>query len=350
MAGGACRGYGGRGGLGMVVRYGPKVVLRIGIQSLNFPTSFWSGLHLASLWHHARMQQDDEITLAITSASRSALLRAATRLLGPAEAEDAVQDAYVRALEANAQVLNAAQAWLLTVVRNLAIDRLRRRQWMAQWLAEVAQAAQEGLGNDMGMAAPSAEADASLAQQATLALYWLAVCVTPAEGAAVLLHAVFDVSHAELAQARGGTVAASRQQLRRALQRVRQVQDEASTIDGDGRPELQGAEAALLRLYLQSLQSRDPQTLWALLRQPPVSARAVLGPAKALHAAWTVPQTAPCAPSTLSGVVQAGGQLGLVLTLDGVMLCVVPLGPHAAQAHPDGDDGAYAESAAVQCA
>ena len=256
----------------------------------------------------------------------------------------------MRALEANAQVLNAAQAWLLTVVRNLAIDRLRRRQWMAQWLAEVAQAAQEGLGNDMGMAAPSAEADASLAQQATLALYWLAVCVTPAEGAAVLLHAVFDVSHAELAQARGGTVAASRQQLRRALQRVRQVQDEASTIDGDGRPELQGAEAALLRLYLQSLQSRDPQTLWALLRQPPVSARAVLGPAKALHAAWPVPQTAPCAPSTLSGVVQAGGQLGLVLTLDGVMLCVVPLGPHAAQADPDGDDGAYAESAAVQCA
>lgn len=296
------------------------------------------------------MQQDDEITLAITSASRSALLRAATRLLGPAEAEDAVQDAYVRALEANAQVLNAAQAWLLTVVRNLAIDRLRRRQWMAQWLAEVAQAAQEGLGNDMGMAAPSAEADASLAQQATLALYWLAVCVTPAEGAAVLLHAVFDVSHAELAHARGGTVAASRQQLRRALQRVRQVQDEASTIDGDGRPELQGAEAALLRLYLQSLQSRDPQTLWALLRQPSVSARAVLGPAKALHAAWTVPQTAPCAPSTLSGVVQAGGQLGLVLTLDGVMLCVVPLGPHAAQAHPDGDDGAYGESAAVQYA
>lgn len=296
------------------------------------------------------MQEEDENTQAITSVSRSTLVRAATRLLGPAEAEDAVQDAYVRALESNATTLNAAQAWLLTVVRNLAVDRLRRRQWMAQWLAEVAHAAQEGLGNDMGMAAPSAEAEAALAQQATLALYWLAVCVTPAEGAAVLLHAVFDVSHAELAQARGGTVAASRQQLRRALQRVRQVQDEASTIDGDGRPELQGAEAALLRLYLQSLQSRDPQTLWALLRHPPVSARAVLGPAKALHAAWPVPQTAPCAPSTLSGLVQAGGQLGLVLTLDGVMLCVVPLGPHAAQAHPDGDDGAYAESAAVQCA
>lgn len=289
--------------------------------------------------------QNDEHLLALVNASRSALVRAATRLLGPADAEDAVQDAYVRALEANAPALNAAQAWLLTVVRNLAIDRLRRRQWMAQWLTEVAQTAQ---GDVAGSVAASAEADAALAQQATLALRRLAVCVTPVEGAAVLLHAVFDASHAELAQATGRTEAASRQQLRRALQRLRRAEEEARR--GDGRDESKDADPAVLRLYLQSLQSRDPQTLWALLRQPPVSARAVLGPAKALHAAWPVPQTAPCAPSTLSGVVQAGGQLGLVLTLDGVMLCVVPLGPHAAQAHPDGDDGAYGESAAVQYA
>ena len=289
--------------------------------------------------------QNDEHLLALVNASRSTLLRAATRLLGPADAEDAVQDAYVRALEANAPALNAAQAWLLTVVRNLAIDRLRRRQLMAQWLTEATQTAH---GDVAGSVAPSAEAEAALAQQATLALRRLAVCVTPMEGAAVLLHAVFDASHAELAQATGRTEAASRQQLRRALQRLRRAEEEAR--HGDGRDEPNGADPAVLRLYLQSLQSRDPQTLWALLRQPPVSARAVLGPAKALHAAWPVPQTAPCAPSTLSGVVQAGGQLGLVLTLDGVMLCVVPLGPHAAQAHPDGDDGAYAESAAVQCA
>eukprot|EP01034_Spumella_vulgaris_P003069 gene3069-3958_t len=78
-----------------------------------------------SLWHHAPMQNDEHL-LALANASRSALVRAATRLLGPADAEDAVQDAYVRALEAQAPALNAAQAWLLTVVRNLAIDRLRR--------------------------------------------------------------------------------------------------------------------------------------------------------------------------------------------------------------------------------
>lgn len=256
--------------------------------------------------------QNDEHLRALVNASRSTLLRAATRLLGPADAEDVVQDAYVRALEANATALNAAQAWLLTVVRNLAIDRLRRRQWMAQWLAEALQAAQ---GDAAGSVAPSAEADAALAQQATLALRRLAVCVAPAQGAAVLLHAVFDASHAELAQATGRTEAASRQQLRRALQRLRQARE------GDGRDEPKGADPAVLRLYLQSLQSRNPQALWALLRQPPVSALAMQGSAP------PVPPRASRTPATVGGVVQVGGQLGLVLTLDGVTLCVVPLGP-----------------------
>ncbi|PIF20509.1 RNA polymerase sigma-70 factor (ECF subfamily) [Acidovorax sp. 30] len=266
----------------------------------------------------------DEHTVALVRASRSALVRAATRLLGPVDAEDAVQDAYVRALEVNAPALNAAQAWLLTVVRNLAIDRLRRRQWMAQWLAEAVQSAHADVA-DAGAVAPSAEADAALAQQAMLALRRLAECVTPAEGAAVLLHAVFDASHAELAQASGRSEVASRQQLRRALQRLRQAQegDESSH-------EPKGATAAALRLYLQSLQSRDPQTLWALLRQPSVSAGAVHAAAQAMQ---LVLPRAQHASATVGGVVQVGGQLGLVLTLDGVTLCVVPLGPHAEQVH-----------------
>ncbi|MFY3386152.1 RNA polymerase sigma factor [Paracidovorax sp. MALMAid1276] len=273
--------------------------------------------------------QEDDPNAALAAVSRGSLVRAATRLLGPADAEDAVQDAYVRALEAHVPALNAAQAWLLTVVRNLAVDRLRRRQWMAQWVAQATQAAQ---GDGAGMLAPSAEADAALAQQAALALRRLAACVTPAEGALVLLHAVFDASHAELAQAGGRTEAASRQQLRRALQRLQQARDrDATTGPGVGRDEPHDADPALLRLYLQSLQSRNPQGLWALLRQPPVSAVSMQqGAVRPLHA---VPPRASHAASTVGGVVQMGGQLGLVLTLDGVQLCVVPLGPRAEQAH-----------------
>ncbi len=272
---------------------------------------------------------EDEHIVALVGASRRDLVRAATRLLGPADAEDAVQDAYVRALEANAPALNAAQAWLLTVVRNLAVDRLRRRQWMAQWLADAVQMAE---GDSTANVAPSAEADAALAQHATLALRRLAACVSPCEGAAVLLHAVFEVSHAELAQATGRTEAASRQQLRRALLRLRLAREGDAAHRGEERDEPNGAAAAVLRMYLQSLQSRDPQTLWALLRQPPVSAFGMPGAGQALQPMLSAPAAAQLAPATVSGVVQVGGQLGLVLTLDGVTLCVVPLGPVSEQA------------------
>ena len=71
----------------------------------------------------------------------------------------------------------------------------------------------------------------------------------------------------------------------------------------------------------------EVDTLWALLRQPPISALAAQGSAQ------PVPSHASRTPATVGGVVQVGGQLGLVLTLDGVTLCVVPLGPRAEPVH-----------------
>jgi RNA polymerase sigma-70 factor (ECF subfamily) len=256
----------------------------------------------------------DERQLALIDADRRRLVRAATRLLGPAEAEDAVQDAYVRALEAESLELNAAQAWLLTVVRHLAIDRLRRRDWMQQWLAEV------DAGDDTAPAAPSAEMDAALSEEAARALRLLAAHLTPADGAAVLLHEVFEVGHAEIATAGGKSEAGSRQQLRRALARLREAGGAAGRRPDAG---LDSSEEAVFRLYLQSLQLRDPQALWAMLRQPAVSASAV-GASAGMPAAAT--EAASARPATACGVVQVGGQLGLVLTLDGVPLCLLPLG------------------------
>ena len=264
--------------------------------------------------------QDDRPLLpsALIGADRHRLVRAATRLLGPADAEDAVQDAYVRALEADTRELNAAQAWLLTVVRNLAIDRLRRRQWMQQWVADMH-------ASDTASAAPSAESDAALTQEATRALRLLAACLAPEDGAAVLLYEVFEASHAEIAQAAGKTEAASRQQLRRALVRLRLRQTRYGS-EQPSQPEREQSTETVLRLYLQSLQLRDPQTLWAMLRQPPI--RALQG-ARAATAQAASAQRGAAHHATHCGVVQMGGQLGLVLTLDGVTLCVVPLGAHS---------------------
>lgn len=259
---------------------------------------------VAELWQAVLMH--DERHLALIGADRRRLVRAATRLLGPADAEDAVQDAYVRALEADALELNAAQAWLLTVVRNLAIDRLRRRLWMQQWLAEMNLA-------DTALASPSAEMDAALAEEAAHALRLLAAHLTPADGAAVLLHEVFDAGHAEIGRASGRTEAGSRQQLRRALLRLRQA---AGAPAPRPHPELEPSQETVFRLCLQSLRLRDPQTLWAMLRQPPLSA---LGLSPVAAEAASAPQPTAC------GVMQVGGPRGRVLTLDGVTLCVLPL-------------------------
>ncbi|QBK06103.1 RNA polymerase sigma factor [Hylemonella gracilis] len=270
----------------------------------------------------------DEYLPDLLDADRHQLVRAATRLLGPAEAEDAVQDAYVRALENQELELNAAQAWLLTVMRHIAIDRLRRRQWMQQWLAESADAP---LGHEQA----SAESETALLQESTRALRLLADHLPATDGAVVLLHEVFEAEHAEIAQAQGKTAAGSRQQLRRALLRLREAADTLVHQPGQiwalEQEQTEAAEKeALFQLYAQSLHLRDPRTLWAMLRQPPVSASAHhLAPQAALESTYT---SAPTPRATASGLVQIGGQLGLALTLDGVTLCVLPLGARSEEA------------------
>ncbi|OWQ45673.1 RNA polymerase subunit sigma-24 [Roseateles noduli] len=262
----------------------------------------------------------DDSARTLLDADHRSLVRAATRLLGPADAEDAVQDAYVRALETTPTGLNAVQAWLLTVVRHLAIDRLRRRDWMRQWLeamdGQPPVSASRPASTWSTSMAPSAEAVATLAEEVALALRLMASHLTPMDGAALLLHEVFEVEHAEIARATDQSEAASRQRLRRALARLRQAdQVGRSGVDADDAlPD--AAEDVVFRQYLECLRLRDPRALWAMLRQPPISAMA----------AASSTGSAPAASSASSGVVQVGGQIGLVLTLDGVTLCVLPLG------------------------
>lgn len=264
---------------------------------------------------HDDRKHDEPRQLALIDTDHRRLVRAAARLLGPAEAEDAVQDAYVRALEADTAQLNAAQAWLLTVVRNLAIDRLRRRQWLQQWLAEMN-------ASDAPPASPSAEVTATLAQEIDHALRLLATRLSPEEGSALLLHEVFEASHAEIAQASGKSEAGSRQQLRRALSRLRlRPSGDMPAPRPHPGPCPDAQEETLVRIYLQSLQLRDPQALWAMLGQPPIQASL-----KTLMSAASTSEAASALHQTACGVTQVGGQLGLVLTLDGVTLCVVPLG------------------------
>ncbi|WP_435440560.1 sigma-70 family RNA polymerase sigma factor [Variovorax sp. RB2P76] len=252
------------------------------------------------LWQAGAML--DERYLSQFPALRSRLVRTAARMLGGhADAEDVVQDTYLRALEAGGMPQpDSAQAWLTTVMQNLAVDRLRRDSWMQRWLRDT---------DALALEAPSAEADAAQAESIEQALRSIAARLSPADGAAVLLREVFEASFKEIAQASGKAEAACRQQLHRALLRLRQSKH---GDDRDG--EDTGSEAAF-QAYRQALSDCDAQTLFAMLRQPPVRAVAV--------SAAMAPRSG--APRAVCQVVQMGGRLGLVLTLGGKVLCVLPL-------------------------
>lgn len=240
----------------------------------------------------------DERYLSQFPALRNRLVRAAARMLGgQAEAEDVVQDTYLRALEAgDMPAPDSAQAWLTTVMQNLAVDRLRRDSWMQRWLHEAAAQA-------MAAGAPSAQDDAAAAESTRDALRLLAARLSPADGAAVLLREVFEASFKEIAAASGKTEAACRQQLHRALLRLRQDSGE------DDR-----ASDAVFHVYRQALSECDARVLFAMLRQPPTQAFSM-----------SAAIAKDAAPRAACQVMQIGGRLGLVLTLGGKVLCVLPL-------------------------
>jgi RNA polymerase sigma-70 factor, ECF subfamily len=125
---------------------------------------------------------------------RPHLFSVAYRMLGSAaEAEDVVQDAWLRA-SASPDDLSSARAWLTTVVTRLCLDRLkaartRREEYVGPWLPEPVPTG----------AIESAEEMAERRESVTLAFLVLLETLTPAERAAFLPRAVFDRDYAEVA-------------------------------------------------------------------------------------------------------------------------------------------------------
>lgn len=149
---------------------------------------------------------------------RSRLVGIAYRMLGSrADAEDILQDAYVRWLQSDVSELRSPEAWLVTVVTRLSIDRLRiarkeRENYIGQWIPEPW----------VMEHAPSAEQSIELAGDISTAFLMVLERLAPDERAAFLLHEVFDFGYPEIAQMLGKNLDACRQMIHRAKQRVRQ--------------------------------------------------------------------------------------------------------------------------------
>lgn len=136
----------------------------------------------------------------------------AYRMLGSvAEAEEVVQDAWLRWHEADQARLDSSEAWLVTVTTRLAIDRLRtakiqREHYVGMWLPEPL------------LSEVPATPEQLLERADDLSVAFLAVLerLTPEARAAFLLREVFDADYGEVAEALGKTEAACRQLVHRA--------------------------------------------------------------------------------------------------------------------------------------
>jgi RNA polymerase sigma-70 factor, ECF subfamily len=191
-------------------------------------------------------------TPAAFEAIRPRLFGLAYRMLGSrAEAEDVVQEAYIRWHQADESVIRNSEAWLVTAATRLAIDRLRalkveREAYVGPWLPEPL------IGSP-----PPPDREAELASDLSIAFLVLLERLAPEERAAFLLHDVFECGYPEIAALLGKSEAASRQIVHRARGRVRGEQQRFHATEA--------SRVRLLKTFVAAVEARDEQTLLQLL-------------------------------------------------------------------------------------
>ena len=149
---------------------------------------------------------------------RPRLYALAYRMLGAiAEAEDIVQDAWLRWHDADHATIQNPEAWLVTVTTRMSIDRLRaakaeRAKYVGVWLPE-----------PMLMAAPATpEQIREFSDDVSVAFLFMLERLSPDARAAFLMREVFDADYEDIALTLDKTEAACRQLVRRAKQQLRQ--------------------------------------------------------------------------------------------------------------------------------
>jgi RNA polymerase sigma-70 factor (ECF subfamily) len=186
---------------------------------------------------------------------RRRLLGIAYRMLGStADAEDVVQDAWLRWNDATVDALNNPEAWLVTVVTRLSIDRLRaakqqRDHYIGTWLPEP-------LLTD---APASPEQVLERADDVSMAFLAVLERLAPEARAAYLLREVFDADSEDVARTLGKSEAACRQLVHRAKT---QIQDERPRFAVQ-----RDAHRRLLEGFAEAAASGDMRRLKALLAE-----------------------------------------------------------------------------------
>ena len=241
---------------------------------------------------------------------RGRLRAVAYRMLGSLEeADDAVQEAWVRCSAAGADDVVNLGGWLTTIVSRVCLNALRARAARPETLAGP-RMPDPVLSPADG---PTPEQEALLADSVGLALLVVLDALAPAERVAFVLHDVFDVPFAEIAPMLGRSADATRQLASRARRRVR----EAGATEPDGAI---AAQRAVVDAFFAAARAGDLTTLVGLL-DPEVVVRTdgfVAGPA-VLRGAAAVASAVVGTASPLAEFrpVLVNGAVGVLVTLNG---------------------------------
>jgi RNA polymerase sigma-70 factor (ECF subfamily) len=192
---------------------------------------------------------------------RRRLLGLAYRMLGSmADAEDAVQEAYLRWHGADRDSVSDPRAFLMTTTTRICLDmltsaRARREEYVGPWLPEPV----------VDTSSLSPDSRTELAEDLSIALLLTLDRLSPLERAAFLLHDVFDFSFSEVAMALERSAPACRQLATRARAHVRAARPGGATAPPARAAEIEAKHAQLLSAFASATQSGDLNALRQLL-------------------------------------------------------------------------------------
>jgi RNA polymerase sigma-70 factor (ECF subfamily) len=255
-------------------------------------------------------------------AQRPRLLALAYRMLGATgEAEEVVQEAWIRWQAADQPGIADPAAWLVTVATRLCLDRLRRgaaarRGYPGPWLPEP-------WLEEVPASPESAAPDRRLDRAADLSIAFLLLLerLSAPERAALLLRDAFGAEYGVIAAALGRTEAACRQLLHRARERLREPAPARQAASP-------AAHRRLLGAFLVAARSGDAARLMRLLTEDArlltdgggkaqATLNPILGAAKVVRFALGVQRRLP--PGLEARPLVFNGQPGLALLLDGAV-------------------------------
>jgi RNA polymerase sigma factor (sigma-70 family) len=263
---------------------------------------------------------DQELLAERFEEHRDYLHAVAYRMLGSTgEADDAVQEAWLRLSRSDADQVDNLRAWLTTVVGRVSLDMLRARKARREDQADVHP---EPLVNEIPEENPAEEAE--LADSVGMAMLVVLENLSPAERIAFVLHDMFAVPFAEIAKVTGRAPDAARQLASRARRRVRgsvpprdpDFETQRKVVDAFLAAARAGDFEALLDLLdpdvVQRIHTAEGDPRWAptLVGAEPVAKRALA-------------RGRPFAPYGRPAIVN--GNMGVVVDIEGNRFAVQAL-------------------------